>query len=266
MPPDPLTVFSQGSVRLIRERPFIFENPEVLIEFRSRLWRGERHGDRRLLEDEPVPVRGSGDRERGWVVRRRTQESPPPESGVGDDRQPERLCDREYVPLGTAVGGVVSDHDGIEEPALRHPRRKRALVTRDTDPADSSVAFRVPKVLNRAAGRGELLPFSRPLDVVEGEHVDVVSPEGCEDRTQFRRGVGFVPRAELSTNCDQLAPGAERGNGRGEGVTIGCPFGQALPVEEVDAPIDCREDVVSGDRGPAVRRETKAADGEAEAR
>jgi len=95
--PDPLTVFGESCVGLIRERIFCFEDAEVLLEFRSRLWRGERHGDRRLLEDEPVPVRGSGDRERGRVVRRRTQESSPPGSGVGDDRQPERLCDREYI-------------------------------------------------------------------------------------------------------------------------------------------------------------------------
>ena len=37
-----------------------------------------------------------------------------------------------------------------------------------------------------------------------------------------------------------------------EGVAIDGPFGQPLPVEEVDAPADRREDVLGGDRGPAV--------------
>jgi hypothetical protein len=61
VPPDSFTVFGEGCIGLIRERTCCFEDAEVLLEFRSSLGRGERHGDCRLLEDEPVPVRGSGD-------------------------------------------------------------------------------------------------------------------------------------------------------------------------------------------------------------
>ena len=89
VPPDPLAVFGEGRVFLVRERPVGFEDAEVLVEFRPRLRRGERHGDRRVLEDEPVPVRGPGDREPGRVVGRRTKQGSPAEGGVGDDRQPE---------------------------------------------------------------------------------------------------------------------------------------------------------------------------------
>src|SRR4051794_9258708 len=57
---NPLSVFGEGGVRLLRERPLGFEDAEVLLEFRPRLRRGERHGDRRVLKNEPVPVRGPG--------------------------------------------------------------------------------------------------------------------------------------------------------------------------------------------------------------
>src|SRR5262249_45266955 len=84
--------------------------------------------------------------------------------------------------------------------------------------------------------------------------------------TQLRRGLPAVPRAELGADDDRLAPGAEGRDGGGERVALDGPFGQALPVEEVDAPVDRREDVLGGDHGPAVGGEAEAADRAAEGR
>src|SRR5438445_708005 len=99
MPPDSLSMFREGGVRLLREWALGPEDEEVLLELRPRLRRGERHGDRRVLEDEPVPVRRPWDREPGRVVVRRAQQRSPPEGCVGDDRQPEARRDREDLTL-----------------------------------------------------------------------------------------------------------------------------------------------------------------------
>src|SRR5438128_1117154 len=56
--------------------------------------------------------------------------------GVGNDRQAEGLGDRQkHVPVCTAVGRVVADHDGVEEPALGQLGGERPLVTGNPDPA-----------------------------------------------------------------------------------------------------------------------------------
>ncbi len=49
--------------------------------------------------------------------------------------------------------------------------------------------------VRHAARRGDF----RPLDVVEGEHVDGVGPEGREYRPQFRRRIGLVSPTELDS-------------------------------------------------------------------
>ena len=139
-------------------------------------------------------------------------------------------------------------------------------MARHPDPADNAVPPRVPEVPDHPAGGGESLPLLRPLDVVEGEYVDVVGPEGREDRPQLRRGVGRRPRAELGADDDRRPVRAERGDGRGEGVAVGRPLGEALPVEEVHAAADRREHVVRSDRRLAVGREAEPADGAAERR
>ncbi len=56
-------------------------------------------------------------------------------------RQSERLGDRKHVPLGTPVSRVVTDHDGIQDPALRHLGGERSQVARDPELADSPVRF-----------------------------------------------------------------------------------------------------------------------------
>src|SRR5947209_6475681 len=193
MPPDAFTAFGEGGVFLVRERPTGIEDAKILVEFCPRLWGAERHGDCRMLEDEAVPGRGSGGGKTGRVLGRGTKQRSPPKGSVGDDRQPEGLGDWEYISLGTTVGRVVADHDGVKEPTLGHLRRECPLVTRNTDTANSPVPSRALKVAKRAVGRGDLLPLVHPLDVVEGEQVDVVGPENREGRSQFRRGIGLVP-------------------------------------------------------------------------
>jgi hypothetical protein len=131
--------------------------------------------------------------------------------------------------------------------------------------ANRTVPFSTLKVAERADGRGDLLPFLLPLDVVQGEHVDEVGPEGREDRPLFRRRVGLVPRAELDANDDRFAASAEGGDSAGKGIAFARSFGQALPVEEVDSTIDRRKNVIRGEGGPTVGREAEAADGQTEA-
>ena len=138
-------------------------------------------------------------------------------------------------------------------------------MARDPDSADDSITLCILKIFECAAGRDDFRPFVGLLDVVKREYVDVVGSEHREDRTQFRCGIGSGPRAELSANDDRLAAGAERGNGGREGISVGRPFGQPLPVQKIHATIDRRENIVGHDLILAVRGEPEPANRRPEA-
>ena len=101
------------------------------------------------------------------------------------------------ISLGAAVGRVVADHEGVEEPAPGHFRRECPLVTRNSDPANHPFPLRAEGSRARRLG-GDLVPLVYPLDVVEGEQVDVVGPEDCEGRLE-------VPSRRRSAPCADLA-------------------------------------------------------------
>ena len=75
---------------------------------------------------------------------------------------------------------------------------------------------------------------SAPLDVVEGDDVDVVRPDGGEDRPKFLRGLRGSPGGELHAHHNPVALATEGGDGGGERLVVGRPLGEPAPVEEVD--------------------------------
>jgi len=119
----PRAVIGEGGVRPVTQRSARFQNLEVFLQLRSGLGRSKRDRDGRVLEDETVPVGRAGDGESGRILRRRAQERPPAERGVGDDRYPKRPRHRKYLSFGATVGRIVADHKHVEVPALRHARR-----------------------------------------------------------------------------------------------------------------------------------------------
>ena len=264
MPPNSLAVCREGRVFLALERPPCSEDAEVFVQFFPRLRGTDRDGNGGMLEDELVPRRRAGNRESGCVVRRRTQKSSPAQRRVSDDRQPKRLGDWKYVPLGTTMCGVVADHDRVEESALGHLRGEGPLVARNPDPANDPLALCVAEVLECAAGRDDLSPLGCAFNIVQGENVDVVSSKVCQGRAQLRRGIGCGPSAELSADDNRPAAGAKGGDRGSECIAVRWPFGQALPVEKIDATIDGRKDIVGSEGGAAVGRQTKATDRRAE--
>ena len=136
------------------------------------------------MQGEAIPVRSARYDEIRRIVRRRFQQGAPAEARVDDDRHAERISDREHFLFGAAVGGVVADHEEVDQAAARDVSRKRALVARQAEQPHPAVALSGPAVFERAAGADDLFPLGHVLHIVKSEHIDVIGVQLAQDMIQ----------------------------------------------------------------------------------
>ena len=252
MRPHSLPVRREGIILRRGQRARRREDAEIFLQLRPRVRRRKHDRDRRGLQDEPVPRRGRRRYEPRRVVGRRPEERSPPQCGMGDDGHAERGGDRKHVLLGPTVGGVVPDHQTVEQSRPCHRRGQRPLVARGADPPHRPVGLRGSQILQHAARGAEHVPLLLLLDVVEGEDVDVGGAQRREDGLQLPRRLTGRPGGELAARDHPLTFPAERRHGRRERLVVGRSLGLRAPVEEGHSPRDGIQHFVGGDRSRVV--------------
>ena len=125
-----------------------------------------------------------------------------------------------------------------------------------------------PAVFEGPAGPDQRAPLLGLLDVVEGQHVNVVGVQRGQDRAELDGRVGGRAGAELDADDDRLAPRSECRDRVAHRVGSARLVGEARPVEEVHATLDGMEHVVrrDGRRRPSPRGQSEPADRLAEGR
>ena len=86
MSPDPATVCCQFCVSVVAERSVGVEDSQVFFEFCPVLGCGQCHGDRRMLQHEAIPRRGTWNRETRWIIGGRPEGASPAQGRIGDHR------------------------------------------------------------------------------------------------------------------------------------------------------------------------------------
>jgi hypothetical protein len=151
------------------------------------------------------------------------------------------------------VGGVVAEHEQVEQAAAGHLRHERPLVARHAEGAHLAALPGLAAILQRPAGTDDLPPLRRLLDVVERQHIDVIGAQLAQDARQLGMGVGGGTGLELHADHHLAAARAEGGYRFAQAV------GVAAPVEEVDAAVQREVNVGGGESVGAARGQAEAA-------
>ena len=111
------------------------------------------------------------------------------------------------------MGGVVADHQKIQQSASGHIGGEPPLMARNTQKTHATVTLRLTAKGKGPAWAGDLAPFVCVFHIVEGEHINVIGVEFAENVLQLRFSFHGGAGLELHANHDLLSPGTELRNG-----------------------------------------------------